>query len=77
MAFDDAPQADDGLPKTGFVRQSQFLGKGKPIPLSPATWWRGIKSEKYPKPRRLGANSVAWKVSDIRDLIKQIEAQAA
>lgn len=57
------------LPKEGFVRLSTVL---KLIPVSVATWYRGLKSGKFPKPINLGPNSVAWRVEDIRELISQL-----
>ena len=39
------------------------------IPVSHATWWRGIKEGRFPKPVKLGARVTAWRVEDIRALI--------
>ena len=60
------------LPTEGFVRQKQFVGKGKAIPVSHTTWWAGVKSGRYPSPVKLGPRITAWRVSDIRKLIEQI-----
>lgn len=36
---------EDGiLPKEGFVRLSQFLGRGRVLPIGRSTWWAGVKS---------------------------------
>ena len=42
------------------------------IPVSRATWWRGVKSGCYPAGLRLSARSIAWKASDIDALIKSL-----
>lgn len=60
-----------GLPSEGFVRLAQFIGPGKAIPISKSGWWAGVKSGRYPKPIKLSPGVTAWKVEDIRALIKQ------
>lgn len=61
---------DDGLPETGFLRLSSILAPKGPIPVSKSTWWAGIKTGRYPKPEKLGPRITAWRVEDIRALIK-------
>lgn len=61
------------LPETGFVRLPQIL---KVFPVAKTTWYSGVRSGKYPKPVRLGDRCSAWKVEDIRALIKSIGAAA-
>ncbi len=39
------------------------------IPVSHATWWRGIREGRYPQPVKLGARVTAWRVEDIKALI--------
>ena len=66
------------LPETGFLRLNQIIGnpKAEPpipavIPVSKSTWWEGVKSGRYPKPvKSLGLRITAWRVEDIRALIK-------
>ena len=41
------------------------------FPVSSATWWRGIVQGRYPRPHRLAARSIGWKVEDIRRLLEQ------
>ena len=69
------------LPETGFVRLPQIIGnpKTKPpippiIPVSRSTWWLGVKTGRYPPPIKLGAgaHASAWRVEDIRNLIKEL-----
>jgi predicted DNA-binding transcriptional regulator AlpA len=62
------------LPLTGLVRLHQILGdpraKTAPlVPVSPSTWWAGVKSGRFPKPVKLGPRVTAWRVEDIRQLI--------
>lgn len=66
------------LPETGFLRLPQILGDltASPpipplIPVSKSTWWAGIKTGRYPKPVKIGARAVAWRVEDIRALIER------
>lgn len=60
----------DGLPTTGFVRISAIIGRGRPIPVSKSQWWDGVASGRFPKPVKLGPNTTAWRVEDIRRLIE-------
>ena len=67
------------LPETGYVRLSQIVGNPKAdppippiIPVSKSTWWAGVKSGLYPQPVKLGPKIVAWKISEIRDLIEKL-----
>ena len=57
------------IPQTGFVRLSQVL---EVIPLSKTSWWRGVKSGRFPKPVKLSERCTAWKAEDIRALIAEI-----
>ncbi|MFD1558806.1 helix-turn-helix transcriptional regulator [Paraburkholderia silviterrae] len=41
------------------------------IPVSRATWYAGVKSGRYPPPVSLGPRCVAWKASDIQQLVTQ------
>jgi predicted DNA-binding transcriptional regulator AlpA len=60
------------------LRLKQILGNKKegiePIfPISKASWYAGIAEGKYPKPVKIGARSVAWRVEDIRNLMNSFE----
>jgi predicted DNA-binding transcriptional regulator AlpA len=61
---------DDGLPETGFLRLSSILAPKGPIPVGKSTWWAGVQSGRFPKPIKLGPRITAWRVEDIRALIK-------
>jgi predicted DNA-binding transcriptional regulator AlpA len=57
------------LPATGFIRQSQLIGKkGCPgiLPFSSATLWRSVKAGTFPAPVKLSEGVTAWRVDDIR-----------
>lgn len=58
------------LPESGFVRLSNLLAPVGPIPVSKSTWWNGVKSGRFPKPVKLGPRITAWRVDDIRALIR-------
>lgn len=62
----------DTLPDSGYARQNAIIPTV--IPVSPATWWRGVKSGRYPQPVKLGERVTAWRVGDIR---AYLEAQSA
>lgn len=42
------------------------------LPISRASWYQGISEGRYPKPLKIGLRSVAWRRSDIIDLLKEI-----
>jgi len=72
----------DIFPEIGFLRLHQILGNQKAnppipaiIPVSRTTWWLGVKSGRFPKPVKLGPNTTAWRVEDIRELIVEIGAK--
>ena len=60
------------IPETGFLRLPQVLSV---IPLGRSCWWEGVKSGRFPKPIKLSERCVAWKVEDIRNLIKELSEQ--
>ncbi len=75
-------ESNNPLPETGYVRQKVILGDSSAnptippiIPVSPSSWWSGIKKGIYPAPVKLSANVTAWKVDDIRELITRINAE--
>jgi predicted DNA-binding transcriptional regulator AlpA len=63
-----------GLPESGFVRLRAILGPNGPIPVSKSTWWDGVKSGRFPKPVKIGPAITAWRVEDIRELIRQLSS---
>ncbi len=61
------------IPETGFVRLPQVLSV---VPVCKATWWKGVKSGRYPKSVKLSPRCTAWRAEDIRHLIQTISEQA-
>jgi prophage regulatory protein len=59
------------LPREAFVRLPQILAV---FPVSPSTWWRGVKAGRYPRPVKLSAFCTAWRVEDIRELLARVAA---
>ena len=58
--------------ETGFLRLSQIL---EIIPIGKTCWWDGVKTGRFPKPIKISRRCTAWKVEDIRDLIKTLSEQ--
>ena len=62
-------QSTNSLPSTGFVRLPQILAV---LPISKSAWWQGIKDGKYPHGIKLGGRTTAWRVEDIKNLLKSL-----
>ena len=62
-------QTNKQIPEIGFLRLPQVLDL---IPLKRTSWLNGVKDGIYPKPIKLGARSVAWRVADIRALVDRL-----
>lgn len=60
------------VPTTGFLRIDQIL---KIIPISKASWYRGVKSGEFPPKIHLGARTVVWRAKDILDFIDKQGSQ--
>lgn len=41
------------------------------IPVSRATWYDGMKKGRYPQPVSLGPRCVAWRASEIQQLVSR------
>jgi prophage regulatory protein len=52
-------------------------GKTRIIPLSGATLWRAVKNKRFPSPVKLGENSTAWRVEDVRRWMAERDALSA
>ncbi|MDA9095418.1 hypothetical protein N9J88_03380 [Porticoccaceae bacterium] len=66
------------IPISGYLRVAQIIGdkkKGIPaiIPVSRASWWRGIQSGIYPKGIKISRRCTVWKVDDIALLIERLD----
>lgn len=42
----------------------------KLFPVSKSAWWLGVREGKYPASVKLGPRTTAWRVEDIRQLLK-------
>jgi len=60
------------IPETGFLRLPQVLTV---IPLGKTSWWKGVKSGRFPKPIKLSPRCTAWRAEDIRQLIESLSEQ--
>jgi prophage regulatory protein len=58
----------------GYLRLPEVLTL---FPVAERSWWKGIATGKYPQPVRLSTRTVAWKVSDIRQLLASVEERQA
>lgn len=65
-AFHERPVEADGLPATGLVRLAQILAV---VPVARSTFLLWVKIGKFPRPVRIGARAVAWRVADVRALL--------
>lgn len=45
----------------------------KLVPVSRASWYRGVVDGLYPKPLKIGRRATAWRESEINELIKGFE----
>jgi len=63
MTFDTL--SDDAL-----LREKQILYPCGPVPVSRSTWWEGVRSGRFRQPIRLGPRTTAWRVGDIRALLR-------
>ena len=62
----------DTFPKTGFVRLKSILAPTGPIPVSPSTWWQGVKDGRFPKSMKLGPRTTVWRAEDIRAIFEGV-----
>jgi len=60
------------FPEFGLVRIPQILDV---LPISPATWWRWVKSGKAPQGIKLSPQITTWRAEDVRALIDQLAAE--
>lgn len=58
---------ETNLPFTGYVRIKTVLAV---LPIGRSTFWAGVRSGRFPKPIKLGPRTTAWRVEDIRELLK-------
>lgn len=51
------------------LRLSQIIGPDGVIPVSRATWQRGVKDGRFPRPLKISQRVTVWRESDIATLI--------
>lgn len=57
------------LSADGLLRLPEVLAV---VPLSPSTWWAGVRSGRFPAGVKLGARCTAWRAADIRELLARL-----
>lgn len=70
MPYSEAPTPRPALPTSGMVRLADILAPTGPLPISKSTWWKRVKSGRYPKPIKLGPRITAWRAEDIYALVR-------
>lgn len=67
--------------KNGFLRLKQIVGDPNTvppipaiIPISKSAWWAGVRSQKFPKPIKIGPRTTAWRAQDIRELVERLSS---
>jgi predicted DNA-binding transcriptional regulator AlpA len=58
--------SSDIIKSDRLLRLSQILER---IPVSKSAWWAGVRSGRYPKPRKLSPRVTVWRESDINAII--------
>ena len=70
------------IPETGLLRIAQIIGDPNAtppippiIPVGRTTWWKGVKSGRFPPPLKLGDGGriLVWRAEDIRAFIAKQE----
>ncbi len=62
------------IPETGYIRIPEVLSL---LPLCRATFYKGIKSGRFPAPTKISARCSAWRVEVIRQLLSDLAAGEA
>jgi len=62
-----------------FLRLKQIIGdpKAEPpiqpiLPISKSSWWDGVKSGRFPKAIKIGANTTVWREDEVRSLVDEL-----
>jgi prophage regulatory protein len=78
MSHPTSPNWFDQTPDSAYLRERQLIGdKSDPsypklLPVSRATLWRMVKESRFPAPHKLGPNTTAWRVGDIRKYLADV-----
>lgn len=65
-----------GIPRTGYLRLSQILRPGGPLPISKSAWFNAVREKRAPAPVALGPRTSAWRARDIIEYLENIEKDA-
>jgi|GEM_PF-1494203 len=76
LKHEEGPMPPAVLPKTGFVRLKQILAPSGPLPISRSGFWAGVKTGRFPKPRKISARVTVWRAEDIHALLEAIDQSA-
>jgi prophage regulatory protein len=61
------------IDEMGLVRLPKVL---ELYPVCESSWWEGIKIRRYPRPVKINKRTVAWRKSDIAQLLADPENSA-
>jgi len=81
MSYPTSPNWFDQTPDSAYLRERQLIGDKrdpscpKLLPVSRATLWRMVKEFRFPAPHKLGPNTTAWRVGDVRNYLQTVGAQ--
>jgi predicted DNA-binding transcriptional regulator AlpA len=59
----------DILIRVSKITSSKKQGRVGMLPISNATWWKGVASGEFPQPIKLGKRTTCWRKSDIEALM--------
>ena len=81
MSLSVSPNWFDQTPDSAYLRERQLVGDTrdascpKLIPVSRATLWRMVREGRFPAPHKLGPNTTAWQVGEIRQYLATVSNQ--
>ena len=64
------------LEELGFIKIKDFIGPNKSLPISPSSFYAGVKTGKYPAPVKIGVRSSALRNADARALLIKLSEEA-
>lgn len=64
-----AEQAGALLQAGGYLRLPEVLAL---VPVSPSTWWEGVKTGRFPPGVKLGVRVTAWSAASIQALLNRL-----
>ncbi|PVE54320.1 hypothetical protein DC415_08895 [Agrobacterium tumefaciens] len=77
LPFHDKKTHEDityrAFPQVGFVRLNQIVGPDGPLPISKSGFWAGVKSGRFPQPRKISPRVTVWRAEDIISLLREID----